>query len=183
MKQFVALTLAAGLLVLAGCKKDTTGSVPMGEKKQPVAGVSWSVPKRWVPGGERPMRIATYAIPAAEGDAEGAECAVFYFGEGAGGDVTANIDRWVGQFEPTSGPDRGTKEVNGMQVTTVRIGGAYLNPSGPMMQSMGKKPGYRLLGAIVAGPQGSVFFKMTGPEKTIASAEGEFEALVESLSK
>ncbi len=183
MKQLVALTLAAGLLVLAGCKKDTTGSVAMGEGKGSVAGVSWGVPKRWVPGAERPMRAATYAIPAAEGDTEGAECAVFYFGPGAGGDVTSNIDRWVGQFEATSGPDRGTKQVNGMDVTTVRIGGAYLNPSGPMMQSMGKKDGYRLLGAIVAGPQGSVFFKMTGPEKTIASAETEFEALVGSLSK
>lgn len=183
MKQFVVLTLAAGLLVLAGCKKDTTGSVAMGEGKGTVAGVSWGVPKRWVTGGERPMRAATYVIPATDGDTESAECAVFYFGQGAGGDLTANIDRWVGQFEATSGPDRGTKQVNGMEVTTVRIGGAYLNPSGPMMQSSGKKPGYRLLGAIVAGPQGSVFFKMTGPEKTIASAEGEFEAMVGSLSK
>jgi hypothetical protein len=70
-----------------------------------------------------------------------------------------------------------------MEVTTVRIGGAYLNPAGPMMESMGKKPGFRLLGAIVAGPQGSVFFKITGPEKTIAAAEAEFEALVGSFSK
>ena len=91
------------------------------------------------PGAERPMRAATYTIPAAEGDTEGAECAVFYFGPGAGGDVVSNIDRWVGQFEPTSGPDKASKQVNGMEVTTVRIGGAYLNPSGPMMQSAGQE--------------------------------------------
>jgi hypothetical protein len=183
MKQLVVLTLAVGLLVLAGCKKDASGSVAMKEAKGTAAGLSWGVPQRWAVGPVRQMREATYLIPAAEGDPEGAECAVFHFGPDAGGDVTSNIDRWVGQFEPTSGPDRSSKQVNGMEVTTVRIGGAYLNPSGPMMQSTGKKPGYRLLGAIVAGPQGSVFFKMTGPEKTIAATEGEFEALVGSLSK
>jgi hypothetical protein len=183
MKHLIALALAAGLLTFAGCKKDTAGTAEMGPGKGSVAGVSWGVPKRWMPGAERPMRAATYTIPAAEGDTEGAECAVFYFGPGAGGDVVSNIDRWVGQFEPTSGPDKASKQVNGMEVTTVRIGGAYLNPSGPMMQSMGKKAGYRLLGAIASGPQGSVFFKVTGPEKTIAAAEGEFEALVGSLSK
>lgn len=183
MKRLIVAALAAGLLVFGGCKKDTTGSAELGEGKGSVAGVSWGVPKRWVPGGERPMRVATYAIPAAEGDTEGAECAVFYFGQGVGGSITDNIDRWVGQFQPTSGPDRSEKEVNGMNVTTVRIAGAYLNPSGPMMESMGTKPGFRLLGGIVEGPQGLVFFKITGPEKTIASLEGEYEALLGSLSK
>ncbi len=183
MKYLTAIALAAGLFVFGGCTKDTTGTAELGELKGSVAGVTWGVPKRWAAAAERPMRVATYTIPAAEGDTEGAECGVFYFGPDQGGLVDANIDRWVGQFEPTDGPHKSTKEVHGMKVTIVQIGGAYLNPSGPMMQSMGKKEGFRLLGAIVDGPQGSVFFKLTGPAKGIAAAEAEFDTLVGSLAK
>jgi hypothetical protein len=52
-----------------------------------------------------------------------------------------------------------------------------------MMMSSGKKENYRLLGAIVAGPQGSVFFKFTGPAKTVAAAQPEFDALIASMTK
>jgi hypothetical protein len=50
-----------------------------------------------------------------------------------------------------------------------------------MMQSQGKKEKFRLLGAIVEAPQGSVFFKFTGPANTVAAAEEEFDELIESL--
>jgi len=53
--------------------------------------------------------------------------------------------------------------------------------SGPMMQVTGKKDDYRLLGAIVEGPQGLVFFKMTGPKNTMESAEAGFYALLKSI--
>ena len=42
-------------------------------------------------------------------------------------------------------------------------------------------PGYRLLGAIVQGPGGAVFFKLTGPAKTIASQEKSFNQLLASI--
>src|SRR3972149_3131613 len=44
------------------------------------AGVAWTPPARWASQGARPMRAATYRVPAAQGDAEDGECAVFYFG-------------------------------------------------------------------------------------------------------
>jgi hypothetical protein len=129
------------------------------------------------------MRIATYSLPAAKGDEEAGECAVFYFGKGQGGDVEANIDRWVLQFEGSPAVDRSSKKINGFDVTLVKIAGAFLSPGGPMMQSQGRKESYRLLGAIVEAPGGSIFFKCTGSASTISSAEGEFDELVESLSK
>ena len=52
-----------------------------------------------------------------------------------------------------------------------------------MMQSQGKKAGWRLLGAIVEAPDGLVFFKCTGPAATMAKSEKDFQALVKSLSK
>ncbi|RPH36439.1 hypothetical protein EHM92_04520 [bacterium] len=155
----------------------------MGQGKGAVAGVQWSVPKRWSEQGAREMRAATYTIPAAQGDPEPGECAVFYFGNSQGGSTDANIDRWVGQFETGTPPARSERDVNGMKVTLVQIAGAYLSPAGPMMQSQGKKENYRLLGAIVEGPQGSVFFKLTGPAKTVGECEGEFNAMIGSLSR
>ena len=187
----VLVFLAVISVMLAACSKKQEGPPPkelqnsqaaMGAGNT-VAGVKWSVPSRWSEGPQKPMRVATYNTPAAEGGAEGGECAVFFFGSGQGGDIEANINRWVDQFENVKNPERSSKEVYGMKVELVRIAGTYLAPSGPMMQSSGKKDNYRLLGAIVAAPEGSVFFKLTGPAKTIAAAEGDFESLINSLTK
>jgi hypothetical protein len=129
------------------------------------------------------MRIATYTIPKAADAAEDGECAVFFFGSGQGGDVRSNIDRWISQFETSTKPEESKQNVNGIPVTVVRISGTYLSPGGPMMQSQGKKPDYKLLGAIVEAPQGAVFFKATGPAPTITGAEADFTALLQSIRK
>ena len=183
----VGMVLALFLVTSAGCSKKQQGqgsgdAASLGSGTGVVAGLKWSIPKRWTPGGERPMRVATYSIPPSEGDTEQGECAVFHFGTEGGG-VDANIERWISQFEATGIPARAQKEVGGLKVTMVQIAGTYLNPSGPMMASSGKKENYRLLGAIVEGSQGLVFFKFTGPAKTVGAAEGEFNAMVESISK
>lgn len=146
-----------------------------------VTGITWTVPSGWKDQGARPMRVATYAIPAA-GDAEGAECGVFYFGSGQGGDPDANISRWAGQFEGTPTPARSERTVAGIPVIIVQIGGTYLAPGGPMMESQGRKENYRLLGAIVQGPRGAVFFKLTGPSDTVSASESAFDSLIESIT-
>jgi hypothetical protein len=148
--------------------------------------VKWTAPARWQTGPERPMRAATYLIPAAPGDTEGGECAVF---ANIGGGVQANLDRWVGQFELPGGGDPKEKvktkkeTINGLAVTTIDLSGTYKGGGVAMGQASAPKPGYRLLGAIVEGPGGEVFFKMTGPAKTIAAAEKDFQALLNSVSK
>jgi hypothetical protein len=146
------------------------------------AGVKWTVPASWKSQAERPMRVATYDVPAAPG-AEAGECGVFYFGQGQGGGVEDNLSRWIGQFEGAAAPKKGEKTVHGLKVHTVDVSGTYLASGGPMMKSQGKKPGYRLLGAIVEGPQGNVFFKCTGPAATLAKAQADFDSLVESVGK
>lgn len=135
------------------------------------------------------MRAATYQVPSAAGDTEGGECAVFYFGPGQGGSVQANIDRWIAQFEQPDGKpsaDRakqGRETIGGLSVTKIDLSGTFLG-GGPAMGAGGaKKPGYRLLGAIVEAPDGPVFFKLTGPVNTVRSAEKEFEGMLVSLKK
>lgn len=153
------------------------------------AGVRWSAPANWKVQPARPMRVATYSVPAAEGDAENGECAVFFFGAGQGGDVESNIRRWIGQFQQPDGKPsdeaavRGEKTIAGLKVSTLKLDGTYLASAGPMAPAQEKKPGYRLLGAIVEAPGGAVFFKFTGPAKTVAAAEADFNGMIDSLQQ
>jgi hypothetical protein len=152
-------------------------------------GIKWDASSAWKAQPQRPMRAATYSVPKTAGDAEDGEVAVFYFGPGQGGGVDANVKRWIGQFEaPGGGPaDKLAKTskttVNGLPVTRIDLTGTYKPAAGPMMQATGSKPGYRLLGAIVEGPQGAVFFKFTGPAKTVAANQAAFEKMIKSVSR
>jgi len=146
-------------------------------------GLTWTVPAKWMPQGERAMRLATYTIPGKGGEKNAGECAVFYFGAGQGGDVNANIDRWIGQFDQPQVGAHTSRDVNGMTVVEVEVRGVYLAPSGPRMESQGKLDHYMLLGAIAQGPQGNVFFKLTGPEATVDAARKEWGAMIGSLKK
>jgi hypothetical protein len=147
-------------------------------------GIRWVAPKTWKPQGDRPMRAATYNIPPTPGDQEMGECAVFYFGPGQGGGIAENINRWVGQFSNVEGKPVTTNEtVNGLKVTRVEVSGTYNGMGGPMAPAGGSKAGYRLLGAIVEGPQGAIFFKFTGPAKTVAANQAAFDGLVKSVSR
>lgn len=147
------------------------------------AGVTWNAPKRWAVEAPRSMRLATYAIPAASGDPEGASCAVYYFGPGQGGAVDANIQRWTGEFQNAADTKRSDRTVQGMKVWRVRTQGTYMSHGGSSMEAQGVKSDYALLGAIVEGPNGSVFFKLTGPVKTVNAAEKEFDGMLQSMKK
>ncbi len=150
-------------------------------------GVKWAPPSRWTADPPRPMRVATYRIPAAAGDSEPGECGIYFFGPGQGGSVQANLDRWIGQIETPAGKPVGAKPlkqtINGLQVSTLDITGVYTGAGGPMATTKSSKPDFRLLGAVVEGSQGPVFFKLTGPKKTIAAAEADFQSLVKSVKK
>jgi len=191
----ISLLVLALVVLVPGCSKkepeqkqqappQLTMQSPHGVATTTVAGVRWSVPKGWVEGPPRQMRVATYVTLPAEGDAEGAECSVSFFGSGLGGTADQNIDRWIGQFENPTTPVRSAKQINGLTVHLVKVGGSYVGMGGPMGQpGSGKKESFTLLGAIVEAPEGAVFFKLTGPNKTVASLDGAFTSLVESLQK
>ncbi|HUA17361.1 MAG TPA: hypothetical protein VMB25_01370 [Bryobacteraceae bacterium] len=151
------------------------------------AGLHWNTPSGWKAEAPRPMRLATYTIAAAAGDKAGGECGVYYFGPGQGGSVEANLDRWIGQFLQGDGkPSRSaakieTRTVHGLKITSVDVSGAYTGMGGPMAKPGPAVPGYRLLGAIVEGPKGSVFLKFTGPERTVTRNRAAFDRMLASF--
>ena len=152
---------------------------------QSAAGVRWTAPAGWTAEGPRPMRAATYSIAPVTGDEPGAECVINYFGPGQGGTIDANIERWKTQMRGEAGqPAAATvakRTVRGLAMTTIDASGAYAGMGGPMAASPRLVPGYRLLGAIVEGPGGNVFVKLTGPAKTIAANRQKFEQLLASF--
>jgi hypothetical protein len=149
------------------------------------AGVRWTAPAGWKAEGQRPMRAATYSITNAAGDQGVAECVVNYFGPGQGGGVEANVERWRGQMVGADGKPAAAKvdkrTVRGVPITVIDASGTYTGMGGPMMGGSKSVAGYRLIGAIAEGPGGHVFFKLTGPAKTIAAEQKNFEQLLASI--
>ncbi len=178
------LALAATALSVTSAAAPAAPPAPRAPaaRTETAGGIEWKVPARWTAGAGSAMRVATYATPAAKG-ADAGECAVFFFGPGQGGSIDANVERWSKQFEGTPTPERRAATAAGLRVTRVQLAGTYLAPGGPMMQSTGKRPGMRLLGAIVEAPEGNVFFKLTGPAASVAASQPEFDALVASIRK
>ena len=152
-----------------------------------VAGLKWTAPAGWKNLGAQIMRAAVYNVSAAPGDKESAECVVYFFGQGQGGPVEANIERWKGQFTTPDGKPApaniATRTVNGLAVTTIDISGAYSGMGGPLAQTQSVSQGYRLLGAILVNPGGNIFLKFAGPAKTVAANRQKFEQLLASFSK
>jgi hypothetical protein len=172
----LCLLTAAALLVAA----DETVTVKAGE-------LSYQAPATWKSG--RPsssMRLAQAKIPAAEGDKEEAELVVFAF-KGGGGGVEPNVERWRTQFlnedgEPAKAKTEDRKGKN-VDVTFVEITGRYVAPLRPGEPETVNKPEFRLLGAIVLTDETGYFFKLTGPDKTVAAQKEAFDKLISSMSK
>jgi hypothetical protein len=125
------------------------------------------------------MRLAEAEIPGGDG---AALLTVFFFGAGGGGDIEANLQRWAGQIEAEAGtePVRESFEVGGFSVSTIAVNGTLL-PSrmggGPSEPAAGSK----LVGAVVEGPGGPWFFKVTGPAETVDAAEPAFATMLRSV--
>lgn len=148
--------------------------------------LDWKDPAQW----ERlpptsPMRKATYRIPAAEGDTEPGELAVFYFGADQGGSVEANLQRWEKQFSGVEekSVSRSERVVNDLTQHLIEIpSGSYVDSMAAMRGGSSEpKANYGLLGAVVEAPTGKYFFKFTGPAKTLKDNRDKFYELLDSM--
>lgn len=154
------------------------GGVKAGGVKE--TSIVWKAPDAWtVVEHPSPMRLATYRIPKAEGDAEDGELTVTR----VGGDVASNIQRWSKQFEGAPAPKTSERTAGGMKVTIVELEGTYSGMAMPGQAAAAPKADYAMLAAIVEGDGDPHFFKLTGPKKTIDAARSGFDELVASFGK
>jgi hypothetical protein len=155
-----------------------------------IAGVTVQVPGSWSDIGASGMRQAQLRMAPVEGDADAGEVNVFYFGPTSGGGVEANLTRWIGQITLEEGVDAATAversnfTADGMAGHVVALNGSYKTGGGRPMGGDGElMPGYRLVGVVIEGPEGSVFFKLTGPEATARAMEGDLLTMVKGAYK
>jgi hypothetical protein len=141
-------------------------------------GIKIATPEGWnVVQPKSSMIQAEFALPKAEGDEDDGRLTVMM----AGGSIEANVQRWRDQFEELV--DRPVEEidVSGTKATLVDLSGTYNDQRG-MMGPTTKRPGYRMLAAIIETPKGMLFVKGYGPANTMAKHADDFRAFVESLA-
>ena len=139
--------------------------------------LEWKAPARWqVAPNPSSMRLATYRVPRAAGDAEDAELAISQ----AGGSVEANAVRWIGQFDAAGQKTakRSTLKVGALEIAIVEAQGNYSDGMGAEPRSGSDRA---LLGAIVSTRGMPHFFKLTGPARSVLAARTEFNAMIASL--
>lgn len=149
-----------------------------------VAGLKFARPEKWgwveLPAGG--MRAAQLEVKEGE---KKAEVVFFHFpGGGGGGGVQANIDRWLGMFQ--EGKDKINAKTEKVErakgkITFVQAEGTYLSgmPGGPKTP----QPGSMLQGAIVEGPGGNVFVRMTGPAALVQGSRDAFRGMIDGALK
>lgn len=176
-----ATSVAAPEPTMTADPVETTEPAPVDTMPAPdeePAAITWKPPAGWqVAQNPNPMRIATYHPPPAKGDPPGAEVIVAR----AGGSVDANIDRWLGQFDAPENQSRSKTKVAGFDTTFVEVSGTYEGGMSMNDPSPKPEPGWTLRGAIVETPGTSYFFKMIGPNATIAAARPGFDAMVRGI--
>jgi hypothetical protein len=208
MRRLLVTTLALCLLLATACREEQNtgagGTPPAHPIESPSAtravvqppppgagtgatALTWTAPAGWV--AETPsttMRKAQYRVSGAGGDAE---CVVFYFGPGQGGDALPNAQRCANQFTLADGRPGSAgmkvenRKVGGIDVLIVEVGGTHQGGFRMQQQKEAPKPGQRLLAAIAEGPDANWFFKLIGPEATVESQRAAFEDLVGSLKR
>jgi hypothetical protein len=153
------------------------------------SGLKYDVPAGWV---TKPpassMRVAEFTLPKVAPDAEDAALAVYFFGANQGGNVQANVDRWIGQMaQPDGKPSKDVAKTStlttksGLAVSMVDVPGTYVAEVSPGSTERFNKPGFRLRAAVVDTKEGPYFVKLTGPAKTVAKWDASFDAFLRSL--
>jgi hypothetical protein len=151
-----------------------------------VAGLRFTVPKNWVDAQPlSPVRAAQWSVPPLKGEGGYGEVVAFYFGPGQGGDTKANVDRWLSTMtQPDGTPAQGdvtVRKTNGFTITQVLILGTYTNAMAAPGIPPTPRPGYGLIGVVIERPEGSVFFRFTGPEALVKSQLVTFTKFIDTI--
>lgn len=187
------LVASLSLMALVGCSEPKSSPTPTATTPTatptahtPVQIVSgnllWDAPADWSKVDHpSPMRKATYKIPRAGDDTEDGEMTVTQ----VGGDLESNISRWSGQFSEKPTPARNEISQAGLKITVVEMSGTYQGMAMPGSPQTGPKTGYALLAAIVEGEGLGTpyFFKLVGPDKTVAAARASFDTFVQTFRR
>jgi hypothetical protein len=174
--RWLAAVAAMALAGLAACSGGGTSTVTLLE-------YTASVPSGWesrTPSND--MRLAEYTVRSG-GDS--ADVVVYYFGEGQGGSVEQNIERWSSQFTAPEGEavTPTVSNLNGTAFTTtlVELQGSYGRGMGMGPGRETATAGQALDAAVVETPRGNFFIQLFGAAATVEAARAAFLEFVKSI--
>lgn len=133
----------------------------------------WTVPSGWKPVAASTMRLASFAIEGANGQT--GDLSVVALGPQAGG-LLANVNRWRGQL---SLPPLDEAALGGASTKVTTAGGdeaVVVDLSG-----QGTTAGKRVLAAVVARPDRTWFYKLTGDDALVAAQKEPFLGFIKSV--
>jgi len=154
-----------------------------------VAGIAFTPAVDWKDLGASGMRAASFTFGPLDEDKDSATVAVYYFGKDKGGTIEDNLERWINQCKLPDGRDahtgniQYTLDVDGMKVHMLTVYGFYEASASPMSGESITKENYRFVGSIVEGPEGNLFFKLTGPDFTARVMIEAYMAMIKSMAR
>jgi hypothetical protein len=127
--------------------------------------------------------MRTLQFRAGQGDPDGAEFIVYYFGPGQGGSLEANLARWRSQFTaPDGGPAQPvvTELDSALPATLVELEGSYARGvgMGPAGDALPKR---MLLAGLVETPRGNLYPQLHGPADLVRGLKPAFVAFMREL--
>jgi hypothetical protein len=134
--------------------------------------LSWVVPAGWENGGDREARHATFY---AGNPTDPAEVAITPMG-GAFGDILSNINRWRAQVGLA--PVATAEEQPTQRIELAGNPAAFFDFSGP---GNAQAPNRRMLLVMCAVNKQVWFFKMLGPQETVAAEKQHFDEFIKSV--
>lgn len=152
-----------------------------------VSGLQFTVPSRWQKEpAANDARAGQWHVPPPRGEeGEGGEVIVFYFGPGVGGSVQDNVTAWRSTMTGADGnPVKAEVKdhVDGtIKITQASLFGTYSDPVPIPGLPPQLKPHYGLLGAIIEGPNGTVYWRFTGPETLITASLPLFSKIINTV--
>jgi hypothetical protein len=130
------------------------------------------------------MRLAEFALPSKD-SAAGAEVIVYFFGQGQGGSVEANLARWKAQFSMPDGsavPEAVTRDSAGaFPITFAEYRGTYARGIGAGSSPEAARPNQALIAGIAETPRGTLFIQLFGPADAVQAQRDAFTRFVKGL--
>ena len=133
--------------------------------------LAWTAPTDWKPKTPGAMRKGSFSVPGPDGDAD---LSITAFPGDVGGEL-ANLNRWRGQIQlgPLAAGDLSAAttrlQQNGLSFVLVD----FVSPAAP-------KPA-RIVGAMVPVNGATWFFKLMGPDATVAAAKPAFLTFLQTV--
>lgn len=128
------------------------------------------------------MRLAEYATPSLDGGM--AEVVVYYFGQGQGGSIDANLERWHSQFSnPDGGPvqEKRTQLAGAFPITVAEYRGTYARGVGAGSDADAARPNNMLIAVVAETPRGTLFFQCFGPIAAVEAQRAAYLQFVQGL--